>query len=110
MTLKKVWGVIIIVVGIFMVFNGATKIYEADFYGNEIKVMEQQFSKYGNTNLLDTGRYLKIMKQEKENGTYGILLGIALSIGGTLLISKKEEEKAKESTSSYRNKDGGWSF
>lgn len=95
MTPKRVWGVIIILVGIFLIFSGATKSYEADFFGNEIMSMERQISKYGGSVLSDSKKYQKIVEQEKFNGAIGVLLGILMAIGGTLLL---RDEKGTIST------------
>ena len=47
MTPKKVWAIIIIVVGIYMIYIGATKCYEADFLGHEIRHIDKQLAQFG---------------------------------------------------------------
>ena len=91
MTAKKIWGVIIIVLGIFMVYNGASKIYEAEFVGNEFKSMGFMLSQYGGDKYFNVNYYLNILEQQKIGGVIGILIGIAMSIGGTLLLREKRK-------------------
>jgi hypothetical protein len=92
MTAKKVWGVIIIIVGIFLFFSGAKKYYEADFYGNEIKSMGKFLSETGGSQFFDSKRYQKLVESEKANGVVGSLFGIAMAIGGTLLLRVKKKK------------------
>lgn len=110
MTPKKIWGVIIIVVGIFMIFNGATKSYEAEFFGNEIMSMERQISNYGGSNFSNSRKYQKLIEQEKNNGLAGVLLGISMAIGGTLLLRDKRNTITTKTKDDNKKRDGDWSF
>lgn len=110
MTPKKVWGVIIIVVGIFMFFNGATKCSEADFYGNEIQTMGRQISKYGGVKSFNSKHYEKIIEQEKTNGVIGAILGLAFAVGGTFLLFEKKYKYSERTKSNFDKKDGEWKF
>ncbi|MBC8438261.1 MAG: hypothetical protein H8D87_01050 [Deltaproteobacteria bacterium] len=97
MTPKKVWAVIIIVIGIYMIYIGATKCYEADFYGNEIKHMDKQLAQFGGSQFFDSKRYQNLLENEKNNGVIGLLLGVAVAIGGTLLLREKKKKYTPES-------------
>ena len=91
MTAKNVWGVIMIVLGIFMIINGATKCHEADFCGNEIQLLDRQLSKYVGDEIFNAKRYVEIFKQEKTYGIIGAFMGIAMAIGGTYLLRGKKD-------------------
>jgi hypothetical protein len=83
---KKVWAVIIIVLGILGFFGGVKTYYEADFYGNEIRDMGKQISGAGYDRFFDSKRYQTLVENEKAKGVIASLLGIAMAIGGTILL------------------------
>jgi drug/metabolite transporter (DMT)-like permease len=95
MTPKKVWGVIIIVVGIYLVLTGFTNYQEADYFLQEIKHMERQFTSQSfQVNLLDD-RTSNQFAEMKTGGIAAIVLGILFSIGGTLLLSNRKRSGDK---------------
>lgn len=109
MTPKKTWGVIIIILGIFLFLNGASKCYEAEFYGNEIQSMGHLLSKSGGDKFFNTNRYQKLIEQEKTNGVIGALIGIAMAVGGTLLLREKKGF-SRNFEDEFDRKDGKWGF
>jgi hypothetical protein len=110
MTPKKIWGVIIIILGIFLFFNGASKCYEAEFYGNEIQSMGRLLSKSGSDKFFNTNRYQKLIEQEKTNGVIGALIGIAMAVGETLLLREKKKGFSRNFKDGFDKKDGKWGF
>lgn len=95
MTPKKVWGVIVIVVGIYLVFTGFTNYQEADYFLQEIKHMERQFTAPGSQITLLDERTSNHFAEIKIGGIVAIILGILLSIGGTLLLSNRKRSGDK---------------
>lgn len=91
MTAKKVWGVIIILLGISSIYNGVSVWYMVDIVGPEIQSMGLIASKYGGAELLNANYYLNILEQQKIGSFIGILIGIAMAIGGTLLLREKRK-------------------
>jgi len=91
MTAKIVWGVIIILLGISSIYNGVSVWYMVDIVGPEIQSMGLIASKYGGAEFLNANYYLNILEQQKIGGVIGILIGIAMAIGGTLLLREKRK-------------------
>lgn len=95
MTPKKIWGVIIIAVGIFMIFNGASKYHAAVFAQDEIRITERQIQKYSGllaTEAFDVTRYKELCRREKIYGIIGILIGLTMAGGGTLMLRDKKDD------------------
>jgi hypothetical protein len=92
MTFKKVWSVILIVLGLLFFFNNVTRYYEADFYGNEMRDMEKLISRFGGNKSFDSRQYQRLLENEKAKGVIGSLLGIAIAIGGTILLNEKKKK------------------
>lgn len=92
MTPKKVWSVIIIVLGIVFFLYGVKTYNETSFVGNEIRDMGQQLSRAGYGQLLDSKRYERLIENEKVKGVLLSVLGIAMAIGGTMMLSEKKKK------------------
>jgi hypothetical protein len=91
MTPKKVWGVITILIGIYLIYNGISVCYMVDIVGPEIQSMGLIASKYGGAEFLNANYYLNILEQQKIGGVIGMLIGIAMTILGTLLLREKRK-------------------
>ncbi|MEJ2689671.1 MAG: hypothetical protein P8130_06930 [Deltaproteobacteria bacterium] len=89
MTTRKVWGVIIIVFGIFLFFTSASKAYEADLDYKEIRSVAKSFSQAGGLQFYDSVRHQKLLVNEKNNGVVGAFLGIAMAVGGIRLFRER---------------------
>jgi hypothetical protein len=92
MTPKKVWAVIIIVLGILFFFGGLKTYYDAGFYTKEIRDMGKQISIAGYGRFFDSKRYQTLAENEKAKGIIASLVGIAMTIGGTMLLEEKEKK------------------
>jgi len=94
MTPRKVWSVLFILIGLFLIYNGCNKYYLADFIENEMKPIGQMVSNLGGNKYFDISHYDNLMENEKIYGVTGILLGILLAIIGTLLLREQTTGKA----------------
>ena len=92
MTAKKLWAIILIVVGVVFFLGGIKAYHEAHIYRNELKYIDNQFSRAGLGRLDDSGRYERLLHNEKVKGIIGSLLGIAMAIGGTMLLPQKKRK------------------
>jgi hypothetical protein len=92
MTAKKVWSVIIIVVGVGLFLNGLDSYFLAGFVGNEIKYMERQAAKAGFGRIYDFKRDQNLLETSKAGAVLQSLLGITMAIGGTMMLSEKKKK------------------
>ena len=83
-TMKRVFAVIIIVLGIIVFLNGLETYFVADFLGNEMKYTGKQIPKSGHSRAE--------VHSSKPIAIIGSLLGIGMAIGGTMLL-KQEKKK-----------------
>lgn len=81
MTAKKVCAVIAIVLGILFFLNGLETYFVADFLGNEMKYKSK--SSYAR----------KEVQSSKAVAMIGSLLGIGMSIGGTMLLKQDKKQQ-----------------
>jgi hypothetical protein len=102
---KKVWAVIIIVLGILGFFGGVKTYYEADFYGNEIGDMGNQIAGVGYDQFFDSKQYQSLVENEKVKGIIASLLGIAMAIGGTMLLKDTKRKHVPRNRSLDLDKD-----
>lgn len=102
MTPKKVWGVIIIVLGILIFLSNVSSFNMSDSLLNDIQYYS---SKYGNNKSFDSNHYLKEIEQKKTSSSIGMLLGIAMAIGGTLLLKVKKASIPKHPIDDFSKKD-----
>jgi drug/metabolite transporter (DMT)-like permease len=93
MTAKKVWAIIIIVVGVVFFVGGIKAYNEAELYGTESKYIEKEIAKTGQDQIFDLKRYEKLGETEQFKGIMGALLGIFMAIGGTMLLPPKKKKK-----------------
>ena len=96
MEAKKVWAVIIIVIGVMYVLGGIHGFFFATFAEKEISYMDESMNKafkkiigpsYTSYQATD-GRYKKIMFNVKIWCFFSVLLGIVFSVSGTVLLNK----------------------
>ena len=99
---KKVWGVVLIVLGVFFVLGGIHRYSVANFYEKEIssldkamQSMDKEYLKtFGNSNanlfsaFYDKNENEKLFKNAKISCIFSVLLGIACSVFGTFLLKK----------------------
>lgn len=93
MTAKKVWAVIIIVVGVGFFLNGLETYFVADFVGNEMKYTERQAAKAGFGRIYDFKRDQRMLQTSKVGAVLGSLLGIAMAVGGTMWLNELKRKK-----------------
>ena len=92
MAAKKVWAVIIIVVGVGFFLNGLDTYFVAGFVGNEIKYTERQAAKAGFGRVYDFKRDQRLLETSKVGAVLQSLLGIAMAIGGTMMLNEKKRK------------------
>lgn len=92
MTAKKVWAVIIIVVGVGLFLNGLDSYFLAGFVGNEIQYMERQVTKAGFGRIYDFKRDQRLLETSKVGALLQSLLGITMGIGGTMLLTETKKK------------------
>ena len=92
MTAKRVWAVIIIVLGVGLFLNGLETYFFAGFVGNEIEYMGQQASKAGFGQFYDSKRDQRLVQTSKAGAVLSSLLGIAMAVGGTMLLNEKKKK------------------
>ena len=105
MTPKKVWGLIIIVLGILCFLNGARMFAEVE----QIKLIEQQLSIFSGKNTHAASNITqKITKNVQSKGVANVLIGIAMAIFGTLMLSdnKKKQNLDYHKTDSTHSNGG----
>ncbi len=90
---KRVWGIILIVVGVIAVIGGGGSYYQTTVFGNEILSMtETTFrlaARFGLGNL-DTTDYRGLIVREQVLSIVTAVMGILFCIAGTLMIQDKE--------------------
>ena len=99
MTPKKVWSVILIVVGVLLVFNGITGLAETAFYGNEIESMGKLVNKYGGSvgsEFFNHEQSRQAIQNSKTASVISILLGICGAIWGTLMLKENKESQVDD--------------
>jgi hypothetical protein len=89
MSPKKVWGVILIVLGVLGVLGGTNNYHELEVAGDVLVAAEQSFS--GNFGQYVSGTFggfdpHGLIEREKWSSIVGVLVGILLSIIGTLML------------------------
>ncbi len=96
---KKVWGIILVVLGVIFFLSGIVGYYEASFYGNEIEIMNQMINKYGGkiiNQFLSAERYEEVIQRTKAIYIIMALLGIAGAVCGTLMLKDPQSSVALE--------------
>jgi hypothetical protein len=102
---KKVWAVIIIVLGILGFFGGVKTYYEAGFYTKQIRDMGKQISRAGYGQFFDSRRYQSLVANEKAKGLIASFLGIAMAIGGTMLLNDTKKKHVPRNRNLDLDKD-----
>jgi hypothetical protein len=92
MTAKKVWAVIIIVVGVGFFLNGLQSFFFAGFLGSEIQYMETQASRAGFGGIYDFKRDQRLVQTSRVGAALGSLLGITMAIGGTMWLNEQKKK------------------
>ena len=94
MTPKKVWGVIIIVLGILCFLNAAMICAEFESNTKTFKMLDQQLSIFDGKNThTASNTYKKIAENEQSRGVTNSLFGIAMAIIGTLMLRGKKKKR-----------------
>ena len=97
MSPKKVWSVILIVLGVLVVLRGFQNYYLADFAEKEIISIDAQISKispkFGLKNF-DSTDYAGQIKKMRINALVEIPFGILLSIIGTCMLKERKVKLA----------------
>ena len=115
---KKVWSIILIVLGVLFILGGINGCYEASFYGNEIESSGKLIQKYGGklgSELFDVEYYRGVILKEKIKCVLFLLLGVAGAIGGTLMLKKSDsyipiDENVEDDFETESSENGRWRF
>ena len=86
-TMKRVFAVIIIVLGIIVFLNGLETYFVADFLGNEMKYKAK------------SGYAREDVHSSKAVAIIGSLLGIGMAIGGTRLLNQEKRKHINQKRS-----------
>jgi hypothetical protein len=92
MTAKKVWSVIIIVVGVGFFFDGVSTYYVTDSLLDETRYWESQAPK----SLVRSLHPERLEAQAHKAKTGGVLcafLGITMAVGGTMWLNELKRKK-----------------
>ena len=90
---KKVWSIILIVLGVLFILGGINNYHDASLFGKEIESMDKMVKKYGGkvaTELYNADQYRGLAQREKFKSVLLILLGIAGAISGTWMLKNSE--------------------
>ena len=91
MSPKKVWGVILIVLGVLGVLGGANNYHELAVAGDVLIAAEQtvtrNFGQYASGTLRGFDAH-GIIAREKWSSIAGVLVGIMLAIIGTMMLRR----------------------
>lgn len=86
MTARNVWGVIIIVVGVLMIL-GSAKDY------SDLNSTRQGLSMMVGGKFYYNARIKEVFRKEERKEIVGVLFGVAMAIGGTMLIKEKNKKE-----------------
>ena len=92
---KKVWSIILIVLGVFAVIGGASSYQKLEVLGNSMVVFDASVVKtpdQSTTGAFGSSQVQGSLYREKVLSIIGLLIGISLSAIGTLMI---KENRAK---------------
>ena len=103
MTPKKVWGIIIIILGILMFFIGIATFYYVDMYDDTMEALGgrdfvAKISGEKAVQLIE-----KTYNEERTHGVIRLFLGIAMAIVGTLLLRKDKKLILKRSKAIHKS-------
>jgi len=89
MSSKKVWGMVLIIVGVVAVIGGISRYNDTASYGNEILSIKSAVA--GETDKLEVGKvtgmdYQGRIQREKFIAVSTLLFGFSLAVLGTYLI------------------------
>lgn len=114
MTAKKMWGCILIVLGVLAIVSGVDAYFSMNLLDNAMNSLP---FKYSGIQSFDTLLY-QSQKQYAEASRYArvmsvirVLAGIALSVWGTMLMREEDKSTQVEPPKHYRseeNKYDGW--
>ena len=93
MSPKKVWSIILIILGVLFILSGANGYQETSFYGAEIETMDRMMKKYGGkvgNEILDVDQYQGMIHKEKFKYILAALFGIISAITGTLMLKNPD--------------------
>ena len=96
MIARNVWGVIIIVVGVLIVLGAAKD------YSDMTSAQEGMRRIVGRNFDYPTG-LKKVFEKEIAKDIIGVLLGISMSIGGTLILKEKSNSKKQNNNKEYES-------
>jgi len=91
MSPKKVWGVILIVLGLLSVIGGTNNYHELEVAGYVLIAAEQSFARdFGQHALGTVGGFDAhgLIEREKWSSIAGVLVGVMLAIVGTMMLRR----------------------
>ena len=99
MSPKKVWSIILIVLGVLFILSGINGYHETSFYGDEIESMGRMMKKYGGkvgNEFLNVDQYQGMIRKEKFKYILILLLGVAGAIVGTVMLKESDPSRMAE--------------
>lgn len=114
MNAKKVWGIILIIVGVLFILGGASKYYDTLVIEKSLSTLDQMTNQMigkSNADLFGLNKYVaanqrmtsELFNDLKIRYVLFILLGIFCSINGTFLLNNASPLKTKHPTDDYSN-------
>ena len=116
---KKVWAIVLVVLGVLFILAGINGCYEASFYGNEVESSGKLINKYGGKigrEFFNVEYYRGVILKEKIKCIFILLLGVAGAIGGTLMLKKSDsyipidENVEDDDFETESTENGRWRF
>ena len=98
MTPKKVWSIILIVLGVLSVIGSAASYHEIEVAGSVVSALDASTSKFIGHSSMKTSDIFdvqEIMKRKKILLLVGIYLGVLMSAIGTLMVKKTTPAHAR---------------
>ena len=99
MSPKKVWSIILIVLGVLFILGGINGYHETSFYGDEIESMGRMIKKYGGNvanKFFNADQNHGIIRKEKFKNILILLLGVAGAIIGTSMLKNSNLSRIAE--------------
>ena len=99
MSPKKVWSIILIVLGVFAVIGGAGNYHKLQISGSSTLALDESLaitSGQYSTSISEGSDNQGFVYREKVLSIIGLLIGISLSVIGTLTIKENRAKPAME--------------